>query len=314
VLFMKKILGIAALIFLLALLLPAATARAAGPLDEIKSYTVTVDPRGDGTLDISYHIDWHVLDSTSEGPLSWVKIGIPNSHADSITPLSDTIERIGYLDDNGSYVRIDFSREYKAGETVSFDFSLHQSCMYRLDGTDNVCSYSFVPGWFDDIAVDSLIIRWNKTNVLYSDSTGTEGDYLIWSAALMPGSRSVAIVRYNGGVFKTDPGMQYVEEVHIVSDDGGGGVPALAIIFIIVIIVFSVIAGGSRSRYRGGFGGRGGFDGGGHGGGCACACAGCACACACAGGGRAGCSAKNFYGRAVPTEKLSEALRRRRCG
>ena len=36
-----------------------------------------------------------------------------------------------------------------------------------------------------------------------------------------------------------------------------------------------------------------------HGGGCACACA-----CACAGGGRAGCSTKDFYGTILTTEQI----------
>lgn len=53
-------------------------------LDEIINYTTTVSPRDDGTLDIKYHIEWKVLDSTSEGPLEWVKIGIPNQHVDNI--------------------------------------------------------------------------------------------------------------------------------------------------------------------------------------------------------------------------------------
>ena len=59
--------------------------------------------------------------------------------------------------------------------------------------------------------------------------------------------------------------------------------------------------GGGASGGFGGFGGgssRGSGAGRRSGGGCACACAcvSCACACACAGGGRAGCSAKDFKG------------------
>ena len=43
---------------------------------------------------------------------------------------------------------------------------------------------------------------------------------------------------------------------------------------------------------------------GGHSGG------GCACACACAGGGRAGCSMKDFYNTDITTEKLNKALKK----
>ena len=61
---------------------------------------------------------------------------------------------------------------------------------------------------------------------------------------------------------------------------------------------------GGPSGGSGGFGGFGGGSGRGSGAGrrsgggcaCACACVSCACACACAGGGRAGCSAKDFKG------------------
>lgn len=40
-----------------------------------------------------------------------------------------------------------------------------------------------------------------------------------------------------------------------------------------------------------------------------CACVSrCACACACAGGGRAGCSKKDFYGTNLRTQKLNKIL------
>jgi hypothetical protein len=314
---MKKIFGFIAALFLLALVIPVTAARAAGPLDEIKNYTITIDPRSDGTLDIKYHIDWLVLDSTSEGPLSWVKVGIPNRHADDIKALSATIKSIGYMEDSGSYVRVDLDREYTAGETVSFDFSLHQSYLYRLDTANNVCSYSFVPGWFDGITVDSFKLLWNKRDITYSDSTGTEGNYVTWSKELLPGERLTVIVRYSGSTFATSQDMQATDDNNAYTysnSDAGDSSGGIVIVIVVVVIVFIIIgAAGGGGRYRGGFGGRGGgifISGGGHGGGggCACACAGCACACACAGGGRAGCSAKNFYGAVVETEKLKRAL------
>ena len=143
---MKKTIRIAAAAALaLILLLPYVPTLAAGPLDEIKNYTITADLRQDGTLNIQYHLDWMVLDDTSEGPLTWVKVGIANSHVDSIQAVSPNIAKIGYLGDGGSYVRIDFDRAYHAGETVSFDFTLHQAYMYTLDGA-GACSYSFTTG------------------------------------------------------------------------------------------------------------------------------------------------------------------------
>ena len=64
----------------------AAASYASGPLDEIEDYEITVSPNSDGTLNMLYHIEWKVLDSDSEGPLSWVKVGIPNYHYSAINP------------------------------------------------------------------------------------------------------------------------------------------------------------------------------------------------------------------------------------
>lgn len=43
-------------------------------LDEILSYTIWVNVNDDATLNMHYHIVWKVLDSTTDGPLTWVKI------------------------------------------------------------------------------------------------------------------------------------------------------------------------------------------------------------------------------------------------
>ena len=65
-------------------------------LDSINKYYITVNPRTDGSLNIKYNIEWEVLDSTSEGPLTWVQIGIPNSKVDNIKALSSNISNISY--------------------------------------------------------------------------------------------------------------------------------------------------------------------------------------------------------------------------
>lgn len=288
---MKKIIRIA--LAALLLLLPAVSAKAADPLDEIKSYVVTVDMRQDGTMNIEYHLDWLVLDDTSEGPLTWVKIGIPNSNVDGVKGLSPNIADIRYVAEGGDYVRVEFDRAYHAEETVSFDFSIHQSYMYTLNG--NTCSYSFTPGWFDGITVDSLKVLWNKADVASSNATGEEGEYLTWETSLDAGERYEVRVEYPIGVFDTLETMQVTE-----SDGNIGSVIAFVLIFFFAIARF--IWG--NDDYKGGFG-RSGTHGHTH----SCACAGCACACACAGGGRAGCSIKNFYGAKVHLRMLYEKLK-----
>ena len=84
--FFRKVLWLGALLLLL---LPVGVM--AEPLDEIEEEIIYLKTREDGSLDIQYHIEWEVLDSTSEGPLNWVKIGIPNAYVEDMKALSDSI-------------------------------------------------------------------------------------------------------------------------------------------------------------------------------------------------------------------------------
>jgi hypothetical protein len=309
-------------------------AKADGNLDEIENYKIIVDMESDGSMDIKYHIDWKVLDDSSKGPLEWVKVGIPNSYADNIIALSSNINDISYYNEGGDYVRIVLDKSYHAGEIVPLDFSLHQTHMYKLDRDNNLCSYSFTPGWFEGADVKSMTILWNDENVLSSDSTDTDGKYLKWTASLSAGGKLCAAVNYRSGVFSTSDDMSSdaLQSTGSNSNDYGqndeytdnfsydsfnGAIAGIFIFGFIIIVILSIVVriSGGGGRYRGGFGGYigggyhggGGFGGGGH---CACAssCA-CACACACAGGGRAGCSAKSFYGVSIQTDKLKCVLK-----
>ena len=76
---------------------------AAGDLDNILEYDITVNVNDDATLDLVYHIEWMVLDSDSEGPLSWVTIGIPNKHYVEYEPLSSNIKKMSYTSSDGPY-------------------------------------------------------------------------------------------------------------------------------------------------------------------------------------------------------------------
>ena len=161
---MKKIKRFLVLILCLMMLLPVIAMRAAAAdLDEILNYTITVDVNEDATLHMVYHIDWKVLDSTSEGPLEWVKIGVPNSHYSSMEGRSDAVRRISGMNENGeTYARIDLDRAYYAGEVAQIEFELTQDYMYQVDMmTEGETVYRLTPGWFDDIRVDEMTIRWN---------------------------------------------------------------------------------------------------------------------------------------------------------
>lgn len=280
------------------------------PLDEIQDYDITVNMRPDGTMDIHYDIEWLVLDSTSQGPLEWVKIGCPNSHVDQITALTDNIQSIKYMSENGgSYIRIDFKRKYSAGEVAKFSYSIHQSYMYTIEEDNHLCRYSFTPGWFEEIEVDHIRIRWDDSNVIESNARKSDDGYLIWEGSLEMNERLNASVKYNLDTFDTDPDKQYKE-----GDDISIGkvllvILVIAIVILVLLWIFGVFDDDGYSG-RSGFGGRRTTYI--HTSSCArssCACVSCACACACAGGGRAGCSLKDFYRTNLKTENLEQTLK-----
>ena len=177
-------------------------------LDEILSYTIWVNVNDDATLNMHYHIVWKVLDSTTDGPLTWVKIGIPNQHCSNIEAHSDCIKKIAYSGVGGSYIRIDLDREYKAGETVDLSFSFTQDYMYQMNmETEGETVYRFTPGWFDEIDVDMLSIYWNSKKVLRATSgydNDTDIGYFIWRAPLKKKDKVTIDVVYPNDAFGFD--------------------------------------------------------------------------------------------------------------
>lgn len=293
---MKNILRKAAVFFVLALILLTqftVPALAKENLDEIEDYTITVNVREDGTLDIRYDIEWLVLsDKNGSEPVTWVEVGIPNKHVEEVNAITDNIQEAKYYRDGGDCVRVDFNRKYYKGEKFQFSFTIHQSYMYMLE--DDAIKYSFTAGWFEEIEIKKITIKWNKNWV--EESTATEvsadGKYLVWTANNLPeGEHYSTSVRYAKGTFATDDTRQFEER-----SSGEVSVGVIVIIIVIAVIVIVLILY-FLDDYDGGFGG-GGY----HStyiSSCArssCACvSSCACACACAGGGRAGCSAKDMY-------------------
>lgn len=297
----------AVMLLLIALVFPIKSFAVENPLDEIQEYTIQVDMRNDGTMDIKYHLDWKVLDDTSDGPLSWVKIGIPNKNVDEIEAHTDNIKKIEYNKQDGrTYVYVYFDRDYHKNEVISFDFSIHQSNMYVIDKEEHMLRYSFTPGWFDEIEVKSITVKWNKSNVLKSTALGEDmNGYLVWTGSLSFGEKLNTSVYYNLDAFEA------TEEGQVQEDEGDGSGWIIFIVILVVILVIAfIIAIVSDDDYdsHSGFGGgsRTYIYGGGR---SSCACvSSCACACACAGGGRAGCSKKDFYHTNVQVDTLTKVL------
>ena len=282
-------------------------------LDRINKYYITADPRTDGSVDFNYYIEWEVLDSDSEGPLSWVLIGVPNASIDQIIPLSSNISNIRYYSSGGDYVRIDFNQKYIAGEVVKINFSFHQDYLYNLNG-DRI-TYSYTPGWFNDIEVVDARVNWNTEGAITAKNAEVNSDgYYTWSSRLAKGKKINAEITYRVSAFPNLDTLKQKKDYNnanknVYSQSGGSeglGVVIFIAIFILVLIVCSI--GGPKSGYRS-HSGYGGYHSSYHSS-CACACASsCACACACAGGGRAGCSKKDFYGTNLKVTDLNKVLK-----
>ena len=335
-----------------------------GDMDYIPDYFVTVDLREDGSADIVYDITWQVIGGDQTDYLSWVKIGLPNAYAEDLTPLTDTISDLQYNGDGGSYAKVVFARRYYSPEVaaqnggesrVRFAFSVHQSHLFTLNN-DGTATFEFTPGWFDDLVVERMQVRWRGGDGFVADNTSEEDGYLIWEFGPMGHGQSANIhVTVPVTTAETfDPDAQLTAADY---DDGGMTADEMIGILTVVIglLIFAaaliIIVGSMTPDWGGGFGsgldpddwfwytngvhtihlartapppkgytrtdppknyhtGGGSSRGGGvgrHNSGCAsscaCACASsCACACACAGGGRAGCTAKDFYTYKLPRQ------------
>ena len=310
---MKKILNsiLVATFFLLGIFtISTTTTKAANPVDELKDYTITVDVRKDGTLDIFYDLTWHVVEDDGE-PLTYVDFGIPNKHVDEIKSRSrETIDRIEFTDDyhnsDGSYVKILLKEKYYKDSYIHMAFSIHQSYMYRILDDEKQLRYNFTPGWFDKMKIEKLTIKWNANQAQSaSDGYKMNGNYIQWEKEnLDEGERFPITVYYDIEAWDVSKDEQ--------ADEDGLNIGTCLIVILIIIIGVIVILGivcifidddySSGSGYGGGHY---------YHSSCAhssCAHSSCACACACAGGGRAGCSRKDFYRGRVNIEKLNKVL------
>mgnify|MGYP003288884814 CR=1 FL=1 len=144
----KKLLSLLMSLLLVAVLFPAAVQTAwAKDYDHILSYRVDVTPNvEDGSLAIRLDFRWEALEDlpAANSQQGGVKIGIPNGSIRELTALSGDIADI---QNDNSYVYIDFTHDFRAGEVFSFSYSWVQEYMYTLDGS--TVRYEYTPGWFD---------------------------------------------------------------------------------------------------------------------------------------------------------------------
>lgn len=282
------------------------------PQDKIDAYNITVEPREDGSLDITYDIVWTALDENE--PLTWVEIGIANSNFELY---EDSIKGgRAYRDvyDGYCYVHIDFPRAYRGGETVEFSFEINQRDVLHGEGKDRF--YAFVPGWFNATPIESYTFRWKANeDLLASNADSRDLQWHTWKGSLDCGEYVLMELQYAVGSFASAETAAYREfddddaYNELKSTQTAGRVMCVILILCLVAaevyIIDSYVSysrgrgfirsgryhvhhyGRVNPRYRAYRAAQNRSGGGGGSRGCACACA-----CACAGGGRAGCSRK----------------------
>lgn len=314
----KKVLyAFVAIAFMLITMIPGGKVEAAiGPSDEILSYTITVDPLDDdsGSLVMDYKISWKVLDDSFEGPLKEVLIGIPNDSVEDFKAVSDNIRSVGfYKKRKNIFAKVKFKKEVKKDEIIDFEFKFTQHNLFMLprkyhevEATsfafkcdnpayktsipwDGLYAYEFTPGWFDSINIDQIDIYWYSKGVVKADRAELVGEYCHWGAKDLKMGQKVNI---SVGYYDTE--FKYKTKYVFHLDDLYAIIAGILGMAFVIVLRFLGI-GRYHHRHRIFFGG-----GGGGGGGCACACA---------GGGRAGCSKKDFYGTKLETVKMRNALR-----
>lgn len=302
------------------------TARAyGGEIDRILSFDVYAEPNADATVNMRYEIEWKVLDDEQEGALEWVKIGVPNKYVYDLSCGGD-VKSVEYLADSGAFIRADLRKSFYKNQVANIVFSFRQERLFTLGGDGKTVEFGFYPGWFDEIRVDRLTVHWKKVegeSVIFSDGSD-EGDYRVWTKNnLVEGERlSPCKIKYSRATFANlDESKDYSDSYLRFVDVLPGVITVAFFVGIIVaVLIINANADGGYSAHRGFYGrgyarynrvffffprrgvnkkgdkidlpltGSGGGSGGSSGGGHSCACA-----CACAGGGRAGCSRKDFY-------------------
>lgn len=298
--------------------------------DLIREYHINVTPNDDGTLFMEYHIQWEVLKSPKGDGVDWIKVGVPNRFVSNFSFDSECpIEKMSYYTDLGSYIRLDLKKMYYQGEIFDVNFSFTQSRIFTYDKDLDQVQFSFIPGWFPDSKTLDMEVTWNAKGYEYiPDDEGApssiEGEIIKWHRTDLDYGETIECnISYSKSFFPNidlskDYSSEYYNKSKWMIIFVGIAIVAIGLIFGIWYYsrhiysggyyayrgyygpqFYLYISSGKRYRYHPGVKGNGkpiivNSSSGGrpnHGGGRSCACA---CACACAGGGRAGCSRKDF--------------------
>ena len=296
------------------------------PKDLIHEYNVTVEPQSNGSLDISYTVVWEVLENGMN--LHRVEFGMPNQYYSLYEEsISSNVRSFSYLeeeDEDGDLVytglRMRFFEPYHPGDVFTISFKVNQRNMLRIN--EKGYFYEFVPSWFNKIQVRNYEFVWRMP----------DGNDRVWTGSLDYGEYTTMSAQYDDRAFEGCKTVRYNSystsgaENGLKSDEWAVRIWCWVGVFMLGYLEYFVISefmcyrrgtgflyscdsdccsdhgyveytfersstsfsssSGGRSSSSDSFsdsssiGGRS-----------------CACACACAGGGRAGCSQKDTFGK-----------------
>jgi len=267
---------------------------ASTPPDIIHQKIVEITPMPDGSLYISYELDY---EATTDFPsdIQYLEMGVPNPAFSIESVKTDALVIDASANtQGGSWVRLNFSRLPQAGDRFQLRFSILQKDMiYRYE--DDI-AFQFRPGWYDFAEIRNLRVML-MTDLLQDAKFDPKPQIIegraIWiESEMQPGDKMDMII---AAVDKTSfpeltDGM--ILDRPRQAEDDAAGVIILVVVAVLVLVVI-LVAALSKKDYDSGsnIGGVGASRVaraaviGGRAAGCACACA-----CACAGGGRIGCA------------------------
>lgn len=232
----------------------------AGDLDYIRNYDITIAPNTeDGSLDMTVHLRWEVL---AEGPVEWVKIGIPNGSIRDVKALTDNIAS---LDFDNSYMYVYFDRGYDDGEIIEFSYRWTQEYMYTLDGS--AVAYDYATGWFDEALIESMTVTWTHpqgvagTNTLVVPPTFEEtqnGNVVQWTGHdLTYGAKLDLVMRYEDWPTELlwENSKDNMPVVEYEPDYSGRIISQMTlVVFVVMLVIFITVFSRAARSYRGGFG------------------------------------------------------------
>lgn len=233
----------------------------AADTDVINNYEIQITPRKNGTLFLTYTLDWKVLDSSDIGPLVELYVGVPNENVSEIKALSSNIKTINYTNNsygaNGHYLYITLNKKYYTNDVAQIKFSYVISHMYEL--SDSNCIFKFVPGWFDDVEVKNFKATCKATGVVFHNATQSNNTTITWQKSLKKGeSINIQLAYPQADFAKLDPNAQITNTQtftnnivydNYINDTDSTPVFIVFVILFIIILIFGIASNSSPRTY-----------------------------------------------------------------